>query len=197
MMSQNLKESYELIKDELIWDSLKWKIYKQIYGRDEETVELINEIAPGCFKIFQDALLNDVIMTLARLVDKSSTSNTKNLTLSRLLEIIQQEGNDEILIVRLKEKYKKIEEMTTVIKAERNKRIGHNDLKSIRSNFVNLVSVSRSNINEIFDDIYDFMNTILSHFEGADQLYELFGLGDDGDMLINHLQKLKRFYETE
>jgi len=190
-MNNQIKETYDLLNNEILWICLRWKLFKQIYG-SKENVELINEFAPVTFKFFQDSSFDMIILSINRLLDSPSTFGNDNLSLSRLILMIEDEEFDD-LKEELQNLYDSIKKDCTNLKELRNIRIGHNDLESKKSNYELLSGVSRKKIDKILNNIYTFMNTISGHIYETEYHYDFVGSeGEDGKRLIKHLKTLKK-----
>ncbi len=197
MMDRELRQAYELLNNEVLWICLRWQIFKQIYGTSRENIELLNEFAPVSFRIFQDSSYDDIILSINRLLDPPSTCGKDNLALSRLLLMIKEKNCQE-LHEELAPTYEEIKSKSKAIIEQRHKRIGHNDLESIKSNFHFLPGTSRHMVNDILDDIYSFMNRVSGYFDESECYYRFLGPeGKDGEKLINHLRQLKDYYSSE
>jgi hypothetical protein len=72
-MPDETREVYELLDQEIAWLHVKWQFYCQLFGTDEKRIELLNAFAPIFFRVCQDALLDDVIISLNRLTDNPQT----------------------------------------------------------------------------------------------------------------------------
>ena len=94
--------------------------------------------------------------------------------------------------------YEEIKNKSKAIIEQRHKRIGHNDLESIKSKFQFLPGTSRHMIDNVLDDIYRFMNSILGHFDESECYYNFVGpKGKGGEKLIKHLRQLKNYYSDD
>lgn len=197
MMDEELKQVYELLNNEILWICLRWQIFKQIFGTSKENIELLNEFAPVIFRIFQDASYDEIILSINRLLDPPSTYGKNNLTLSRLLLMVGERDYKEFH-KELEHIYKEIKSKSKEIREQRGKRIGHNDLVSIKSNFEFLPGISRNMVDDILADIYSFMNKVLGYFDESECYYNFLGPeGEDGERLINHFKQLKDYYSKK
>ena len=95
-MSQELRKVYDALDDEIGWIHAKWQIFRQVYGKDKQRVDLLNEFAPVFFRICQDALLDDVLLSLSRLLDRPDMGGRKNLSLEFLVEMVDCEEHGSL-----------------------------------------------------------------------------------------------------
>ena len=120
-MDKSIKDFFELLENEILFICFKWQIYTQLFGSSEENIELLNDFAPICFGIYQNALFDDVILSICRVADRSGEKGNTNLSLSKLCDLIGDSDNEQL---------KKIQELCAGLQKQRNKRIGHNDYRS-------------------------------------------------------------------
>jgi len=190
-MDQNIKEIFDLLRDQIFWIDLRWKIFKQIYGK-KENVELINEFAPVCFKFFQDASFDIIILSINRLLDQKKTYGKKNNTLFRLKSMIEEKEckdlNSELEDIKCE-----IEKNKEELRELRHKKIGHNDLETMKSNYESLSGVTRKQIDLIIENIRKFMNKISIYFDGKEIRYDYGSKGKEGEKLVNYFKMLKEY----
>jgi hypothetical protein len=71
---------------------LKWKVYRQLFGTDKERIDLLNNIAPTAFWVWQETLSDEMDLALSRLTDPKESGKGKkkfdNLTLEKLIDEI-------------------------------------------------------------------------------------------------------------
>src|SRR5207249_4795011 len=79
---------YNALTNEVAWVHAKWSQYQQLYARSPERIAFLNEVAGPFFGVIQDALLEDVVLHLARLTDPPKSMGKDNLTLQRLPALI-------------------------------------------------------------------------------------------------------------
>ncbi len=75
-MPTELAEVYDALKQDISLLHVKWEVFNQLYVTSEETVELLNESAPSFFRICQDMLIDDILLTTSRLTDPHQTFNS-------------------------------------------------------------------------------------------------------------------------
>ena len=125
-----MKEYSETIRQQLYSEIAtlygNWKMLKQLFGENEERVELMNRTASSFFSVIQDALLADLCVRLSRLTDPTKNRHQENLTIERILELPCCSNN----LALHRDLTKQIEELKTIcepIRKHRNKAIAPSD----------------------------------------------------------------------
>jgi hypothetical protein len=178
----------------------KWGIFCQLYASGIEVVNLLNSSAAGFFRVCQDVLAYDILLTISRLIDPKQTRLGKNsvkdnLSLERLVSSI-----DGAKFPKLKDE---IEQLLTesknkcgFVKDLRNKLIAHNDLSTKLKSEVNpLPMPTKQNIEDALESIRDVMNAVPSYFENTTVAYQLASMPSDGNTLIARLRHAKMYRE--
>ncbi len=70
----------EILTNDLIWARYYYNEYKKLYAVSELRVSLLNEIAPSFFRLIQDMLWDQMILSLARLTDPYVKGSNRNLS---------------------------------------------------------------------------------------------------------------------
>jgi hypothetical protein len=171
----------------------KWGIFCQLYASSSEIIDLLNSSAAGFFRVCQDVLAYDILLTISRLTDPKQTGKRDNLSLERLVSSI-----DGVKFPSLRGE---IEQLLAVSKVKcsfarelRNKLIAHNDLsENLQSNGALISMATKKNIEDAFESIRDVMNAVASHFESSTVAYELTSMPSDGKVLIARLRDAKEY----
>ncbi|AUH63019.1 AbiU2 domain-containing protein [Paracoccus zhejiangensis] len=83
-------ELFEHIYTQLATIRLKWRVYRAFYGTNSERVSLLNSISGTTALIIQDALYDDVVLSLCRLADPANSRGKENNSLFRLLTLTEE-----------------------------------------------------------------------------------------------------------
>jgi hypothetical protein len=130
---------------------------------DNVSVELLNRTAPGFFAWTQQALFDDMIVSLLRMLDRPSTGQS-NLVLQRLLDSLSPEVK-ATLEPELKYSLDCANSTAQTLRHHRNKRIAHQDLNILLSiDNAQLEPTSCAKIRETLEHIEAFLGTIYTHF---------------------------------
>jgi len=123
-----------VLEQEVLGITRAWKTFLELYGESEERIELLNSVGQDFFETIWYALRDATIMGLARLTDGKGRGDRKNASFQRLVE-----GLDDNVDIRVVEKAQdllgKIEDLSSSINDVRNKRIGHNDIDTLRGSY--------------------------------------------------------------
>jgi len=187
-MPLHIYEIYVEIWQEVVWVHSKWNIFLQLYS-DSETIALLNNTAPSYFRICQDVLLDDIMLSICRLTDPAQTGGKTNLSLRRLVDNIEANKND-----KLKDIVKKILDLAEpnfeFARDHRNRRIAHNDLQTrMKTHLEPLSSYTNDKVNDALKNIGNVMNVVQHHYESSETLYSHCISPDDGNDLLYWLRK--------
>ncbi len=172
---------HEAIDNEVSWVHLIWKVFRQLYA-EKATVELLNRVAPTWAKIQQDALLDDVMLSLTRLTDPPETFNCENLVLDRLVPLARASG-DEKIVQTVIDGIQGVKDACADLRKHRNKRLAHNDLTTSLAD-EGMLLPSRQIIETALSLIRNIMNAINVHFRGGPTMYKEVSSQGEADPLI-------------
>jgi len=80
-----LREIFRELRSAVVWLHGHWIIYRQLYAKSSERIELLNERAGTFFSLLQNILLHDTVLAIARLTDGSEIRGRENLVLGQLV----------------------------------------------------------------------------------------------------------------
>jgi hypothetical protein len=199
MQDQNIPEEiktvYENLESQVLLLHWRWKIYRQLFAGQPESIFLLNNTAPFFFWNIERVLRQNVYLAIARLLDREGTGERKNLSFPRMLKSIEDQ-KELNLSFDLKRIFEELVETAKGIKKVRDKRIAHNDLISINK-VEPLPKVSRADIENTLKLIRKFMNKISGHYSKTEVYYEGTGSVTDGEALLFHLEKSLEMLEID
>jgi HEPN superfamily AbiU2-like protein len=141
---------------------------------NKDVVALLNSTAPDFFVLVQELLVNNIILSIARLTDKPGSGRKppqENLTLSRLVLELSEQKYPE-LHTRLDEKWKRIEKMSCPIRLYRHKLLAHADrVECLKANTDLGEKITIKLIRELLEQIAAFLNTFDFEFTNAETDY--------------------------
>lgn len=119
------RTAFNVVHNLLAWECRQWQHFKALFG-NSYAIALLNEVAGSCFAVIQAAMLDSVMIGLARLVDpQPRQAGRGNLTIESLRPLAQsispaalKDFDDEFAAARL---------AATNLLTHRNKRIAHMD----------------------------------------------------------------------
>jgi hypothetical protein len=175
---------FEAIDREVTWLHAVWIIYRQLYGRDEATVNLLNKVAPAFFRVVQDAILDDVLLSITRISDPpvSGAGRQANLVLERLRPLAKESG-EPLLVSELDEALSKLKDACEVLRKHRHKRIAHLDM-DVAMEMMTLPGYSRQTIEDALDAVRRVMNSMNHFYRHGPTVYEATSTLGDGDSLL-------------
>jgi hypothetical protein len=183
-----LRDIFIELKSAVVWLHGHWIVYRQLYGKSPERVELLNESAGTFFNLLQNILLHDMVLAIARLTDRSEVCGRENLVLGQLVEKLDSKSYSE-LIERLREHLIIISTKCEIFRKKRNREVAHSDLMTALKVDVELPGVSRQMFEDALAAIRDYMNEFEIYFSESSTAYEYFSMNSDGEALIWQLKR--------
>ena len=158
---------------------------------NSDVVALLNSTSPAFFVLVQEMLVDNLILSVARMTDKPESGHPPqaNLTLSRLvLELSDQKHSR--LRARLATKCQRIEKLSRPIRSYRHKVLAHADrAERLRSNTRLGKNITISLVRRILEKMADFLNTFDYAFTKGETAYQPIGLFGDVSDFVSFLQK--------
>jgi len=177
---------------ELTIAHMKWEVYIALFGRDKETIDMLNEFASLPFRFFQDSLRDSVILSLSKLVDPPKTKKGYEYSsFKKLISTIDTKLYGD-LKKKLKRKLKDVEKACSDIRQVRHKRISHNAFKL---RYSALKEPSRKEIKIALQRASEFLNMVPSYFGDTPMAYEIqFDAKEACELMLHYIKDLGRFY---
>ena len=183
-----LRDIFIELKSAVIWLHGHWIVYRQLYGKSPERVDLLNESAGTFFRLLQSILLHDTVLAIARLTDRSESFGRENLVLGQLLEKLDSNSHPE-LMERLRERLGIITTRCEIFRKKRNREVAHSDLMTALKVDAESPGVSRQMVEDALSAIRDYMNEFEMYFSESSTAYEHFSMNSDGEALIWQLKR--------
>jgi len=188
-MGNELGSAFFSLYAEVVQLHVVWQQYRQLFGTDHETVELLNRTAGLFFKIVQDQIWDSVLLGISRLTDPPGSGARTNLTLRSLPLLL----TDPALKFKVEALCEIALERADFARQHRNKRIAHQDHRySIDRASHELSGISRELVEAMLASIRDVMNCLDQHFRDTTVFYEGFIDDTDARVLVAKLRKLER-----
>ena len=192
-MGEELGAVFFQLYRKLIELHIVWQQYRQLYGTDDETVQLLNRTSSLFFNIIQDELWDSVLLGISRMTDSPSTSGRKNLTIQSLPLLIADSG----LRAELQDLCRAAVEDAAYAREHRNKRIAHQDHSYTTDRSSNpLNGVSRERVQSMLQSLRKVMNRLDLHFRDTTVMYDGFVDESGARLLVSKLRKLERLKGT-
>ena len=190
-MSEKVKSVFDALQNEVVWLHSRYLSYEKLYGKSEERIALLNSSSSSFFYHLQFILLDDIELVICKLLDPAKQGSNLNLTLERLLMLIDDSIKIKSELIR---KLAEARDASKSLREKRNKRLSHFDLQvSISRPAEFFTKASRIEIENILTLIRDFLNLIDSHFWDSTLAYEHFSSSGDAESLINSLKKSEAY----
>jgi hypothetical protein len=84
---------YNALWNEIIRIRIKWQEYCGLFQAGPKTISTLNAAASFFFYIVQDLLLNDIILSLARITSRKTVDDKASLTVAWLPEKMPDAGD--------------------------------------------------------------------------------------------------------
>jgi len=182
-----LEPIFEGLQDDLVWLHGRWKLYRQLYAESELRIELLNETASSFFYQLQNTLLDDVILSIARMTERKEIAGRENLVLAQIIDKLDDSKHSD-LQGRLERQLAKIEEVCKPLRKNRHQLIAHRDLEAAISD-TDVPGISRAQVEEALSAIRKFMNTIQGYFADSETGYDNFIMQADANSLVAALKR--------
>lgn len=188
-MGQELGAAFFQLYRKLVELHVVWQQYRQLFGTDNETVQLLNRTAGLFFKIVQDELWASVLLGISRMTDPPKTGGRKNLTIRSLPDLVA----DPELRADLEVLCSAAVESAAFAREHRNKRIAHQDHDYLTDRASNPLSgVSRERVERMLESLRKVLNRLDLHYRDSTVIYEQFVDESGARVLVSKLRKLER-----
>lgn len=186
------REVFKALDEEVSWGHAVWKVYRQLHGT-KESIDLLNKVAPAWARIQQDALLDDVLMSLLRITDNEEMKGRQNLVLNCLKPLAAASGEKQI-VAEVGAALASVDKACQVLRKHRNRRLAHLD-RGIALGEDTLPGFTLEQIDVAFTMVREAMNALNCYFRGGPTIYDEVGLQGDGRLLLSALQDALRLRE--
>ena len=160
-------------------------VYKQLFGLPRR-VEILYDVAGSFLGILRNALLLDIVLQLARLVDRPQTGGRPNLTLQSLPPLV----SGSALRLEVEGLVQSACDACDSAVDWRNRRLAHRDrLFALATTDELLPSVTLADIDKALQTFAVLLNCLQAHFENeATTAYDWVQMGS-ADGLFHFLEK--------
>jgi hypothetical protein len=175
-MGAELGELHFLLWKDLTWLHIEWQEYKELFGKSESRIALMNDTAPQFFVSLDRVLFQDIVLSLSRLSDPPGTGGQQNLTLLRLPSLIR----DAALRAQCNAALDDFSLKTQFARNWRHRRFAHRELDHATDAGAHpLAHASRVDIEAALTAARTAMNLLELHFQGNSVAYE-YSSGSNG-----------------
>ena len=190
-------DQLEVAKEQLITTHAKWKLLEQLYAKSKLRSEFLRRIGSDFFALVQDSVLTDIMMSLGRLLEAHHDNGNNNLTLERLKNSVYALGDEE-LALKLDVHLEDARAAYKATRRYRNKRIAHNDLKTILENdVISLGPHTVRDVKKALKDMGEFLNQINMHYRNCTTAFGLVSMQGDADYIVGLTRDGLKLRETK
>lgn len=190
-------QAFDVLKNELVWLHHRWATYNQLYGKDEQRIGLLNELAPGFFFVVQESLYDAVVLSVCRMCDPPETGRApkaqSNMTLRRLLQEVVAAG-DAVLAASLETKWAEIKSALPKLVEYRHKHVGHLDF-DVAVKKASLAGPSREQVNLVLTLIGELLNQVCRFYGDTLWLFDSLAVDGDPEQLLRTAKAGLRYFE--
>ncbi len=142
----------------------KWLVFRELFG-DKSHVDLLNKCAPATFSYYLFALLDDVSLTLTRLLtDPAEIHGRENSNFEQLIRKLDP-GQDQAIITSLEARLASLRQKCAAFKTRRNRLLAHRDWKTVQPiRPQRLSGISRAMVEGLLPDMESFLNEFSEYF---------------------------------
>jgi hypothetical protein len=182
------------VAHEVIWLDTKWEAYNALFSRDASDVAILNRRTGLIFRLLQGSLIDDIILTLAKVLDRAQSSvrgeTRPNATFALLLSVLPAHVPNETRD-QLNGTLRELTRLCATLVHHRNRRVAHADLRTaLRIDLLDTLPVAT--MNEAVATAKFLVNDISNAIDGraigfhfpearyhADQLIRIMRLGNE------------------
>ena len=183
MNSTDFDKLFKKVDNAVVQISYRWKIYRQLFDSGQENIDILNRRGSNVFNLLQKLIVDDVILSLARLTDPPGSSSNKNASFSNLLH--QSRPHLEVKVYNeIDGLVAKLFDSVRPIRVYRNKVIAHSDLKHVLGKKI-LPSMTYDELEIAMESAREFMTRLHSALSYQSSDYDvLIQYGCDGSTLL-------------
>ncbi|WP_238399364.1 hypothetical protein [Pseudomonas chlororaphis] len=184
-MGGELGVMYCDLNDQLVEVLILWEQFEQLFGVNEETVQVLNSSAPSFFGIVQVQFLDAVMLGISRLTDSPENKSQKNLSIRAIPPLVsdlnvRKQVNDALKVALGATKF---------ARDHRNKRIAHSDLLHVqRCSAKPLPPATREKIKGGLDSICTVLETLNGHYRQSEFAYDTLIYGGGAESVVSLLR---------
>lgn len=154
---------YDVLWQQLAAAYIQWNEFIELFGTNEDRIELLNSSAAHFFRIVQDSLWERTLLILTKMTHPAEMGAKSNLTIQRLLHIV-----DRDLARQLAPLVTHALDRTTFARDWRNRHITHTDLAlALDGEATPLAPASRIDVDNALSALADVLNSVSSFYKGG------------------------------
>lgn len=190
-----VRPAFEVLKQDIIWLSQKLDLYRMGF-LDEASREVLFSHTAHAFLVLQDSLTNDLIISIARLMDDAGSGSRTNLSLKHLFSLVRERGRNPDLASDIEAKLSSIEGVLVPIAKLRNKVLAHRDRTTALTTPLDL-QLAADDITRVCRVLQEILNAIEGYFERSTFSYHYTVSYQDIRAVVRFLQGGIQGWEQE
>ena len=158
-MNDSAERYLELVKHDLFSARVEWRLYRSLFGTNEQTVDLLNQISGPTAKTLERVLFERTLLNIRKLNDipENKRNQTKSVSVEGLSEFFY--ASDE----KLEGLVEDSKRTASFAKHWSDKRIAHSDLEH-RNGKATLEQASRAKVDVALDAIATVAKHVSIHY---------------------------------
>jgi hypothetical protein len=184
-MPASVHEVFSRLEDDLIWLRTKWTLFRVVYTEDPNRVPLLNRFAGEFLGIAQRVFVDDVILSLGRLLDK--TRGRDNLSLKQLVDRIRGSGSPK-LADDLDALLKSVQPQIDSLVKHRHKRLAHRDL-NVAIGVRSLPGITIKNIDDVLGAVTRMFAGVLMEYDQVEASFDPLDVDSGPRQLIHNIEE--------
>lgn len=151
-----LREKFVHFREECIWLTNCYNLYKTLYEGGPETDALLHRVAPALFLDLNRIVIDHILLQICKITDPATSRDRQNLTLANLNKDLQTVDlfSPEIELVSAD-----LNAYREVIKPARDKLISHLDWKTVRDG-QSLAAHAADEVNFFFAGLFRYTDLV-------------------------------------
>lgn len=150
---------YEL-RNDFDWLRAKWGEFRELYGRGQESIDVLNAVASNFFYFLHKLMFEDAMLHLCRLTDPPRMRDRETLSVAALVEAV----SDVTLKVKVQTKLEEVRGKCEFARRWRNRSLAHTDLVTLRGPVPALPPVNSGRIDAALKSIDEILWLVERHF---------------------------------
>ncbi|WP_439882152.1 hypothetical protein ACSX1A_03105 [Pontibacter sp. MBLB2868] len=182
------------LRNELLWLTYRWIEFRELYGTKETRIEIMNSSAPFLFYTIQNVLWENLLLGVAKVMDRPESRGKKNITFKSIpLFIKEQPFHDEIMSIFIN-----LETESSFCRDWRNRWIAHKDhaLSVDEGSAKPLEVATRLKFRTVLELMHELYNKVSLKYLGSQTAFEFLSSDRGAISLLNLLEK-GLLYEQE
>jgi hypothetical protein len=148
-----------------------FQVHQDLFG-SSENIRNQKMVAASAFMWIYYAMTDAIILGICRLTDKSTTGKKENLTLERMLDLVEYHPTQPKDVQDLRKTLDKLTRRSQHLRDLRNQQIGHLDLSTLLDQSKQSVQLETDEIKQILDQIAEVLNGCQMPYNGISSSFD-------------------------